>query len=111
MRNGNLIERVAFDEPAQVSDGQGGTIQGWTERFQCRAAYQRLRGTETVQAARLSGRQPTVITVRAAAATRDVETDWRIRDVRTGEIFNIRAIEVTPNRQYVELLAESGVAV
>ncbi|WP_143088132.1 head-tail adaptor protein [Nitratireductor indicus] len=51
------------------------------------------------------------ISVRAAADTRDVATDWRIRDVRTGEVFNIRAIEVTPNRQYVDLLVESGVAV
>ncbi len=112
MRSGKLIERVTFRSPAEpVSDGQGGMVDGWNDEFTYRAGFQRLRGSETVQAARLSGRQPTVITVRSSADSRRVDTDWSIVDTRTGETFNIRSREITPDRQYVQFLAESGVAV
>lgn len=110
MGAGDLIERVGFQEPVSGSDGQGGTEDGWAERFVYRAGYQRLRGSEPVQAARLSGRQPTVITVRASSQTRGVDVAWRIVDKRSGEIFNIRSREITKDRQFVQFLAESGVA-
>lgn len=106
-----LVERVAFEEPVEMPDGQGGVENGWAPRFECRAAYQRLRGSETVQAARLAGRQPTVIRVRSSEATREAGTNWRIVDQRTGETFNIRSSEITADRKHVEFLAESGVAV
>lgn len=106
-----LYERVEFSKPHRVSDGQGGWEDGWEPQFTCRAGYTRLRGSETVQAARLSGRQPTVIKVRASSASKAVETNWKITDKRTGEELNIRSREITKDRQYVEFLAESGVAV
>lgn len=111
MPSGDLYEHVAFDMPVSQSDGQGGTIDGWQERFKCRAKYLYLRGSEAVQAARLEGRQPVVITVRLSGQARQVTTDWRVRDVREGSVFNIRAIERTPDRKWLEILAEGGVAV
>lgn len=111
MGGGGLIERVEFSKPHRDSDGQGGWENGWTPQFTCRAEYTRLRGSEAVQAARLSGRQPTVIKVRASSASKTVKTGWKITDKRTGEEFNIRSREITKDRQYVEFLAESGVAV
>ena len=111
MGAGGLIERVEFSKPHRVEDGQGGWEDGWEPQFTCRAEYTRLRGSETVQAARLSGRQPTVIKVRASSETKAVKTNWLITDKRTGEEFNIRSREITKDRQYVEFLAESGVAV
>ncbi len=111
MPAGKLVERVTFRSPVAAPDGLGGTIYGWNDEFTYRAGYQRLRGSETVQAARLEGRQPTVITVRASKDSRRVDTDWSIVDVRTGEKFNIRSREITPDRQHIQFLAESGVAV
>jgi SPP1 family predicted phage head-tail adaptor len=107
----DLQNSIAFDEPSEVSDGQGGTIFGWQERYRCRAHYRYLRGGETVQAARLEGRQPVIITVRASSETRQVRTEWRIRDTRTGTEFNIRGIVPTEDRRFLEITAESGVAI
>ncbi len=106
-----LIERVTFRRPVAAPDGLGGTTYGWREEFTYRAGYQRLRGSEAVQAARLEGRQPTVITVWSSNDSRRVGLDWSIVDTRTGETFNIRSREITPDRRYVQFLAESGAAV
>jgi len=107
---GKLHHRIAFDKPVDQSDGQGGTVNGWQEQFQCRAHYRFLRGGESVQAARLEGRQPLVITVRSSSETRQVKTEWHIRDVRTGTVFQVKAINPTEDRRFIEILAESGVA-
>lgn len=108
---GDLHERVAFDSPALVTDGYGGVEDGWTEEFICRAHYRFLRGGETVQAARLSGRQPVVVTVRASSETAAITPAWRMRDTRTGTIYNVRSIVRTEDRRFYELTCESGVAV
>lgn len=106
-----LIESVAFEtRETDGDDGGGGVHETWKERFCCRAEYTHMRGGETLQAARMEGRHPQIIRVRAADATRAVTTDWRIRDRRTGDIFNIRDIERRTDRLYIDFLAEKGVA-
>lgn len=102
--------RVAFDAPTTTDNGQGGTIQGWQERHCCAAAILFLRGGETVQAARLAGRQPAVVTVRVCAALADLATDWRVRDVRSGAVYNVRAVIRTDDRAFYEVTCEGGVA-
>ena len=82
---GDLCYRVAFDRRADVDDGYGNTVSGWVEQFQCRAAYRHLRGGEFVMVGRLQGRHSQVIAVRASSQTRQVSTDWRVRDARTSE--------------------------
>jgi head-tail adaptor len=111
MAAGKLDKRVAFESPIKVSDGYGGTENGWVPQFTVSADYIRLRGGETVLASRLSGTQPTVIKVRASSSTRLVTTDWRARDARSGEVFNIRSIIESDDRAYLDIAAESGVAV
>lgn len=111
MTAGKLYERVTFDSPTETPDGYGGTISGWTEEFTVRAGYRRLRGGETVLASRLSGTQPTIIKVRQSSDTKRVTTDWRARDARSGEVFNIRSPIESDDRAYLEFIAESGVAV
>ncbi|MCV0396959.1 MAG: head-tail adaptor protein [Rhizobiaceae bacterium] len=108
---GELYEKVAFDRLEAIDDGYGGTVDQWTEQFTRRAGYTRLRGTEPVMAARLEGKQPTVIRVRVDSETRQITTDWRARDARSGEAFNIRSIARTNDRRWFDILAESGVAV
>jgi SPP1 family predicted phage head-tail adaptor len=110
----NFDQRVVFEAPMKVDDGHGGKVQGWTpenEALKLWAKFRYLRGGETVQAARLAGRQPVVVTVRASARSKAIQTSWRMRDLRSGEVYNVRTAPVpTDDRQYLEITAEGGVA-
>lgn len=107
---GKLFFKVAFDKKGQASDGAGGTTTAFVEQFACRAGYVHLRGGESVQAARLEGQHPQVISVRASSQTRAVTTDWRIRDKRTGDVFAIKDITPGLDRQFIDFLCQKGVA-
>lgn len=108
---GEFDHVLQFASPTEVIDEYGGTQQGWTEEIpQISAKLIYLRGGETVQAARLAGRQPVVAVVRRNEATALIQTDWLMRDVRSGVAYNIRAIPPTEDRRYFEITAESGVA-
>lgn len=101
---------VAFDAPTSAPDGSGGTEAGWTEMHACRAAFRWLRGGEAVQAARLTGRQPVVAAIWTCAAARAITPDWRMRDTRSGTVYNVRTIVPSDDRSMLELTCESGVA-
>ncbi|MBF9042957.1 head-tail adaptor protein [Rhodobacterales bacterium HKCCE4037] len=116
MRAGALHERVAFDAPVAAPDGRGGVETTWGDAEDAvvtRASFRYLRGGETVQAARLSGSQPVVVTVRRSPATLGVTPDWRMRDVGRGDkVANIRSGPVvSDDRQWLEFTVEFGVAV
>lgn len=110
----DLYQRVAFDQPLKVSDGHGGKIDGWAPPEGAiveRAHFRFLRGSEAVQAARLEGRQPVVVTVRDNPASRQVTNSWRMRDLQTGTAYAIKSGPVpTDDRGYLEFTVESGVA-
>jgi head-tail adaptor len=108
---GTLIELMAFEAPVSSADGHGGTLTGWEEQFRTRASLRNLRGGETVQASRLRGVQPVVLTIRAQSAASAVTPSWRVRDVREGTVYNVRAIVRSDDRAFYEITAESGVAV
>ena len=107
---GDLYYRVAFDKRAEVDDGYGNTESDWVEQFQCRAAYRHLRGGESVMAGRLQGRHSQVIIVHASSQTRQVSTEWRVRDARDGTVFNIRDVTAETDRMFISFLCERGVA-
>ena len=107
---GQLIENVAFDELNAVSDGYGNRQQEFVEQFKIRAGYVWLRGGESIQAARLEGNQPLIVRVRVCNDTNRIRNDWRMRDVRTGEVYAIRAISRSLDRGYLDVLVQSGVA-
>lgn len=111
MSPGDLIEAVAFDALTGTPDGSGGVTQAWQEQFSTRAAFRYLRGGESVIAARLAGSQPVVVTIRAQDAARQITPEWRMRDTRRGTAYNIRAIIPSDDRKFLEITAESGVAV
>ena len=106
-----LYESVAFDEPSEVTNASGTTEIGWTERLTARADFRYLRGGEKVLSSRLQGVQPVVATVRLHSASSAITTDWRMRDTRRGDEYNIRSIVPSDNRLYLEITAERGVAV
>ena len=112
---GELRHRVTFAERNQVQDEYGNVSTGWLVRFTAAANITPRLGGETVEAARLAGRQPVVIRVRQTPDTRRVTTDWKATDQR-GTEYNVRTA-VDPylgdgNRgMWIDMLAESGVAV
>ncbi|MEO8531019.1 MAG: head-tail adaptor protein [Deltaproteobacteria bacterium] len=109
---GEFDSVLGFDSPTPTDDAYGGTVAGWTpEIADIPAKLIYLRGGETVQAARLAGRQPVVAVVRRTERALAITTDWRMRDVRKAVDYNIRAIVPTEDRRYLEITAESGVAI
>lgn len=109
-RAGALHERVSFEKQGTASDGHGGTTSAWAQQFACRAAYVHMRGGESIQAARLAGSHVQVIRVRASPAVAAVTAGWRIRDARTGAVFNIRDVERAVGRRTIDFLCQTGVA-
>ena len=107
---GDLFYRVAFDQREEIDRGGGVTVGGWVEQFQVRAGYTPIRGGEAVMAGRLQGQQTQIIFVRSSLQSRSVNTDWRVRDVRSGVTFNIREITITGDRLWLDFLCQSGVA-
>ncbi|WP_163893244.1 phage head closure protein, partial [Proteus mirabilis] len=79
------------------------TVGDWVEQFQCAASIKPKFGTEAVTADRLTGTNTYVVTVRYSSQSKVVTTDWRARNVRTGEILNIRSItDPHEQRQWLE---------
>lgn len=111
---GELRERVTFDRRQETNpdapDDYGNTVSDWVEQFTVWGSYKPLRGGETVMAGRLEGRRPQIVRVRRSPDTLLITADWRARDVHTDEVFAIREVTPTPDRKWVELLVESGVA-
>lgn len=118
-----LYENYAFFKREIVDDGMGNQSGKYTKQFETKAAISYRQGSETVQAARLQGKQPAFLTIRNFQAARQITTDWCCCDIRgtrfddetgafDGQVYNIRAIYVDPfNRQYIRLTLEGGVAV
>ncbi|TPJ76195.1 head-tail adaptor protein [Mesorhizobium sp. B2-6-3] len=108
---GSLRHRVAFDARSAVDDGYGNTVAGdFAEKFQCRADLRSRGGSEAVLAARLEGRNIFGVYVRSSSQTRQITTDWRMRDARLGTVYAIDAVDSVTDPAWVYLTVESGVA-
>ncbi len=107
----NLFHHIDLYSPSPASDGQGGEEEGWTLEHTCRANFRFLRGGETVQSARLTGKQPVVMTVRDCRELLEINSHWKIRDKRTDTDYNVRSVVLTDDRLFLEITAESGVAI
>jgi head-tail adaptor len=110
MRAGELRNRFEFQQREAVSDGMGNTRGAWRARYECAGRRQMLRGGEQVMGARLEGRQPAVITIRANRMARQITTDWRARDIHSEELWNVRSISPSEKRDYLDIIVEKGVA-
>jgi head-tail adaptor len=108
---GSLRHRVAFDARSDVDDGYGNTVAGeFAERFQCRADLRSRGGSEAVVAARLEGRNIFGVYIRSSSQSRQITTDWRMRDVRLGTVYAIDAVDGITDPAWIYLTVESGVA-
>lgn len=120
-RPGALRDRLHFQSSPPAGDGWGGPpIPGagiFTTQFTLSAGMRPRTGSEAVTAARLGGRQPYVVTVRANARLKQVTPAWRLADARAGEtngkpnrVFQIVAPPTDPDgkNQWIELLVVEG---
>lgn len=105
-----LHEAVAFDAPANTSDGYGGHETGWAEVHLSRARFIYAKGSEAVEAARLQGKSTYKVVIPQCAAARALTTDHRMRDVRRGTEYQVREIDSISDRRWVYIVVESGVA-
>lgn len=110
MPAGPLRERFEFQERITVSDGAGNELGQWVARYECAARLVFQRGGESVMAARLEGRSPATLTIRASRMARTINSDWRARNIHTEELWAIREITHTEKRDYLNILVEKGVA-
>lgn len=111
MSSGELRDLMAFEEPS-ASAADGGVVSGaWSERFRRLVAIENARGNETVDSRRLQGVNPVMITVRSSSQTRTVTSAWRLRHVLTSEYYNVRSVIPHPDREWINLFCETGVAV
>lgn len=106
-----LIELVAFDQRDRLDDGYGNKTAGeWREIFRDRAAFITLKGgSETVMQRRLEGHPSVICRLRRHAQSEAVATDWRMRDTRTGTIYNVRAVTADLSRALIDVLCEANV--
>jgi head-tail adaptor len=114
---GEMRHRIAFDERQTVDDGMGNEQGAFVQQFVVAARVRAKFGGEAVSAARLTGQQPVVITVRASSQTDRITTDWRARDVRSDPdpaeqtSYNIRSIaDPDDSGAWLELFCQTGVA-
>lgn len=109
MKTSELSYRAAFERRTEANDGYGNTQDVWAASFTRWCGITYLKGGETVMGARLEGRQPVILTVRADSETRIITPDMRA--IINGQAYNIReSPRPTKDRAYLEMAAESGVA-
>lgn len=113
---GDLRYRVKFSQPNSTSDEYGNVTTGWLDRFTVSANISPRLGGETVEAARLAGRQPVVIRVRRSTDTAQIRSDWKATNEADGVEYNIRtAVDpfqgTVEHGKWCDMLAEAGVAI
>ncbi|MGU3494216.1 head-tail adaptor protein [Xanthobacteraceae bacterium A53D] len=102
---------VAWEKRAAIDDGYGNTEGDFVEQYRCHAERTAMRGGETVIASRLQGTQPYVLRIRQCAAARTITPDWQARDVRSGQVTQIKSIADPDDRgAYLDIMVVEGVA-
>jgi SPP1 family predicted phage head-tail adaptor len=108
MNAGELREKIQLLKQVSVPDGGGGSIISWEVQAEAiRAAIKVLKAGENVLAGRLQGTQTLVCTLRHQEALDDVDGTWRLRNVRTGSDYNIRAVTPDVRKLWVDVLCEA----
>jgi head-tail adaptor len=105
-----LQHRVAIDQRTTVDDGAGNRRGSFEERFKHWAAFRSRGGSEGVVAQRLEGKNVVGVYVRSNPQTRTIESDWRMRDVRTGQTYAVKIVDAVTDRNWVYIEVQTGVA-
>ena len=111
MEAGRLNKRLQFSMRMDREDGAGNTESVWIPQFECAAALKRLKGGESVMAARLEAKELVIVTVRRSMNTRQITHEWRAVDLRSGAVYMVKEEpRESDNRGFLDFLAMSGAA-
>lgn len=115
MPAGPMRQLLAWERREDVNpdfpEDYGNTQSAFVTQFTMHAGRKALRGSEAVQAARLDGTQPYILTVRQCDQARLIRTDWQARDVRTGRVLQVKSImDPTDRGAYLDIMVVEGVA-
>lgn len=111
---GPLKTKVFFQARPLVNDGYDNMVPGgeWETQFHPDGTWANLQpmvGSESVQASRLQGKQPYLVTVRASEDTRLVNSSWRIVVKNDPDrVLAITAPPIEPERGWIEIIATDG---
>lgn len=110
-----MRERVAFQRLQETGqDGAGNLQQGWDcddPILECQARLRPIQGQEEVLAQKLSGVQPFELVVPWCRAAASVTTADRAVNMRTGEAYDIVAIQnPDERRRRLSMIVKKGVA-
>lgn len=101
---GQLDRRVTFK--LRALDANGDRLGALTEICTRFARVQPLKGGEAVQASRVAGRQPVIITVRADSDTRSIDNGFEAYDARDATVaWDVTSKIATEDRAWVEVMA------
>lgn len=105
---GDLRHGVALEAPGPVvRNALGEDLPvDHAERFRTRARLIYQAGGEDVQASRYAGREVFKLELRATAATRSIRTDWRLRMLSDGTLWDIREADTRSQAAAVFLVIE-----
>ena len=102
---GEMSERVRFSRRGK--DGYGRDTDTFEMQFEVWAKVTWPKGSEAAMQSRLQGVQPVALTIRTSNQARDIDTSWRAEVLRFGGPLNITAVAATPDRAFIELLAQA----
>jgi SPP1 family predicted phage head-tail adaptor len=108
----DLRDRVVFEQRVSKDDGAGNIVDAaWRAAFpSVAAAITPLLGGESVMQERLASRQPVIIKVRYSRVTLGIVTDMRVRNRRTGMIYQVKSVADTEGtRRFLDVLCQTGV--
>lgn len=101
---GQLDRRVTFRQ--EGTDPTTGESTGWADVATRYARIQGLVGSESVQASRMAGRQPVIITVHRDSVTRTIDNGWQVVDARDPTLkWDVTSKIETEDLAWVEILA------
>ena len=112
-RAGALRDRLHFQSRGTVDDGIGASVPGglFVTQFTAAGNLTPRTGGEEITAARLSGRQPYVLTVRNSVAMRSISAAWQIVDARNANrLFAVVSPPADPDGKnaWLEMLVVEG---
>lgn len=115
---GDLRFRVRFDRQVLTTDPYGGSTSAWSTTDNGSivrwAKIKPMMGGEGVQAARLQGTQPVLLTVRRDSSTKLIDGSWRAVQMLNGSPVAYFALKTAQDMEmdnsFVTMLAISGAA-
>lgn len=105
-----LDRRVVFAKRVEIDDGLGNVEGRFADQFSLWAAFRSRGGNEAVVAARLEGRNVLGVYLRSSPQSRQIKSDWRMTDKRTGQEYAVKIADAATDRNWVYVEVQTGSA-